>query len=149
MPYDEVSMRIAGAWRDLRRLKTTPLSEPVPQGQLDTMDVIARLGSCTMVELSAALRIDASTATRAVDRLAETDLVRRQRSQSDARTVLVELTKKGRDLERRLTAERIDNMERILGHIGPAEAEQIASALETLLMAVDAAADPAADQDIA
>ncbi len=143
MAYDEVSMRIAGAWRDLRRLKTSPLSVPVPQGQLDTMDVIARLGTCTMVELSAALRIDASTATRAVDRLAETGLVQRQRSETDARTVLVELTKKGRDLERRLTAERMGNMERILAHVGAAEREKLATALETLLAAVDAVADDA------
>jgi DNA-binding MarR family transcriptional regulator len=92
MAYDQAAMRIAVAWRDLRRLKTLPLSVPIPQGQLDTMDVVAQLGSCNMVELSTALRIDASTATRAVDRLVETGLVERRRSPEDARTVLVELT---------------------------------------------------------
>lgn len=139
MAYDELTMRIAIAWRDLRRLKNQRLSEPVPQGQLDTMDVISQLGSCSMVELSAALRIDASTATRAVDRLVETGMAERRRSDEDARTVMVELTRKGRDLERRLTAERLLHMESILDRLKPEDRQPLAESLEGLLAAADAA----------
>jgi DNA-binding MarR family transcriptional regulator len=145
MAYDQAAMRIAVAWRDLRRLKTLPLSVPIPQGQLDTMDVVAQLGSCNMVELSTALRIDASTATRAVDRLVETGLVERRRSPEDARTVLVELTKDGRRLERRLTNERLQHMEKVLADLSPAECEELAGALERLLAQVDTANAPQAE----
>lgn len=139
MAYDELTMRIAIALRDLRRIKNQPLSQPVPQGQLDTMDVISHLGSCSMVELSAALRIDASTATRAVDRLVETGMAERRRSDEDARTVMVELTRKGRALERRLTGERLLHMERILDALMPEDRQPLAEALEGLLAATDAA----------
>ena len=139
MDYDELTMRIAIAWRDLRRVKTPPLSQPVPQGQLDTMDVISQLGSCSMVALSAALRIDASTATRAVDRLVETGLATRRRSEEDARTVMVELTSEGRALERQLTAERLAHMGEILERLDSDERKVIAASLESLLAATDAA----------
>jgi DNA-binding MarR family transcriptional regulator len=137
MEYDEVRMRIAIAWRDLRRLKPQRLSEPVPQGQLDTMDVMSQLGPCSMVELSNGLRIDASTATRAVDRLVETGMANRRRSDEDARTVMVELTADGRDLERRLTAERLTQMDAILGELTGAERKQLLASLERLLAAAD------------
>lgn len=141
MAFDEQTMRIAIAWRDLRRLKTHPLSEPIPQGQLDTMDVMANLGPCSMVELSTALRIDASTATRAVDRLVESGLAARRRSDEDARTVVVELTPEGRKLERRLTAERMAHMERILARLSTSERARLATSLERLLAAADAVND--------
>ena len=138
MEYDDLTMQIAIAWRDLRRVKTPSLSQPVPQGQLDTMDVISQLGACSMVELSAALRIDASTATRAVDRLVETGMATRRRSEEDARTVMVELTGQGRALERRLTAERLNHMQAILDRLGPEERRQLADSLGSLLAATDA-----------
>jgi DNA-binding MarR family transcriptional regulator len=139
MGYDDLTMRIAIAWRDLRRIKPQRLSEPVPQGQLDTMDVISHLGSCSMVQLSNALRIDASTATRAVDRLVESGMAARRRSNEDARTVLVELTKEGRALERRLTRERMQQMNSILDRLPADDRGQVAAALEALLAATDAA----------
>ncbi len=139
MHYDELTMRIAIGWRDLRRVKNQQLSKPVPQGQLDTMDVIGRLGSCSMVELSLALRIDASTATRAVDRLVESGLASRRRSDEDARTVMVELTREGRSLERTLTAERMEHMEAILERLTAKERERVAESLDLLLGAIDAA----------
>lgn len=138
MSYDELTMRIAIAWRDLRRIKPQRLSQPVPQGQLDTMDVMSQLGPCSMVELSNALRIDASTATRAVDRLVETGLAQRRRSEKDARTVMVELTSEGRALERRLTHERLDHMENILARLSADERRQLATSLDALLAASDA-----------
>jgi DNA-binding MarR family transcriptional regulator len=139
MAYDDVTMRIAIAWRDLRRVKTQPLSEPIPQGQLDTMDVMSQLGSCSMLKLSTALRIDASTATRAVDRLVDSRLATRRRSDTDARTVIVELTKEGRALERKLTAERMNLMNDVLNRLTTTERATLADSLERLVTANDAA----------
>lgn len=142
MTFDDETMRIAIAWRNLRRVKTQTLSVPVPQGQLDTMDVMANLGPCSMVELSSALRIDASTATRAVDRLVESGLADRQRSPADGRTVMVALTKAGRTLERKLTEERMAHMTRTLDQLSANERTQLARSLEKLVRASDAANHP-------
>ena len=103
-------MRVAAAWRDLRRVKPAELSIPLPLGQIDTMDVIAQIGPCSMLEVSEALRIDASTATRAVDPLVQAGYVERRRSERDARTVIVQLSRQGRRVERQITEERLANV---------------------------------------
>lgn len=131
----DLARRIAVAWRDLRRMKTQPLSVPMPQGQLDTMDVLAQMGPCTMAELSTALAIDASTATRAVERLVQVGLVERNRSAEDGRTVLVYLTTEGRALEKKLTVERMRIMKRALAGLTPEDLEEIATSMERLLSA--------------
>jgi DNA-binding MarR family transcriptional regulator len=54
-------------------------------------------GECnTMAELARDLQLDPAAVTRALDRLAAKDLVRRERSVSDRRVVLLELTPEGR-----------------------------------------------------
>lgn len=111
---DDVVFKIAAAWRDLRRLKPLELSISMPLGQIDTMDAIARSGPCSMLEVSEALHVDASTATRAVEPLVQAGYVERRRSDRDARTVIVELSREGRRLERRLTEERLANVVRVL-----------------------------------
>lgn len=132
---EQLNRRLAVAWRDLRRMKPLPLSVPIPQGQLDTMDVLAHLGSCTMAELSAALAIDASTATRAVERLVQVGLVERDRSEEDGRAVMVNLTPGGRALEKKLTVERLRHMSNVLANLTMEQRETIAMSMETLLEA--------------
>ena len=134
-PEEQLNRRLAVAWRDLRRMKPQPLSVPIPQGQLDTMDVLAHLGSCTMAELSAALAIDASTATRAVERLVQVGLVERDRSEEDGRAVMVNLTPGGRALEKKLTVERLRHMSNVLANLTMEQRETIAMSMETLLEA--------------
>lgn len=132
---EQLNKRLAVAWRDLRRMKPQPLSVSIPQGQLDTMDVLAHLGSCTMAELSAALAIDASTATRAVERLVQVGLVERDRSEEDGRAVMVNLTPGGRALEKKLTVERLRHMSNVLANLTMEQRETIAMSMETLLAA--------------
>jgi len=131
--FDGQLLRIAGAWRDLRRVKPRELSIPLPLGQIDTLDVMARLGPCSMLELSDALRIDASTATRAVEPLVKSGLVQRRRSERDARTVVVELTREGRRTEHRLTAERLENVDRVLATFDEHERSLLADLLERMV----------------
>lgn len=133
MKFDELTMRIAMALRDYRRLKPREMSIPMPLGQIDTMDAIARNGPCTMVELAEALRIDASTATRAVEPLVRSGLVERRRSDRDARAVIVELSREGRRVERQLTVERFDDLEFSLSTFDRAERELFADFLERLM----------------
>ena len=53
----------------------------------------------TQTDLANGLRLDASTVTRTVQRLERQGLVSRRPSERDGRSVVVALTKKGRDLE--------------------------------------------------
>lgn len=133
MKFDELTMRIAVALRDYRRLKPSELSIPMPLGQIDTLDAIARNGPCSMVALAEALRIDASTATRAVEPLVRSGLVERRRSERDARAVIVELSREGRRVERQLTIERFDDLEVSLSGFTRTERRELADFLERLL----------------
>lgn len=133
MEYDPVLLRIASAWRDLRRMKPSDLSIDLPVGQIDTLDVIARIGPCTMNALSDALRIDASTATRAVEPLVNSGLVARHRGEQDGRQMIVELTRAGRRVERQLTEERLARVDRSLADFDPAERETLADMLERMV----------------
>jgi DNA-binding MarR family transcriptional regulator len=134
-PNDSL-LRTAIALRDLRRIKSVTFTD-LPQGQVDTLDVIAQLGPCTMVELSAGMRVDASTATRAVDRLVESELARRRRSDDDGRVVLVELTPDGRTLDRDLSHKRLDNLDEMMLSLSETEREMLADSLDKLVGAID------------
>jgi DNA-binding MarR family transcriptional regulator len=129
-------VRSAIALRDLRRIRS-PFYTEIPQGQVDTLDVIAQLGPCTMVELSAGMRVDASTATRAVDRLVDSGLAARRKSENDGRVVVVELTDEGRSLDRDLSRQRLEQFDEMLDLLEPQEREQLADSLELLVGAYD------------
>ena len=145
MKFDELTMRIAVSLRDYRRLRPRELSIPMPLGQIDTLDAIARHGPCTMVELADALRIDASTATRAVEPLVRNQLVERRRSDRDARAVIVELSREGRRVERQLTIERFESLEGTLQSFTRDERELFADFLERLMQgALDSQSDASA-----
>lgn len=139
MKFDELTLRIAVCLRDYRRLKPRELSIPMPLGQIDTLDAIAGNGPCTMVELADALRIDASTATRAVEPLVRSGLVERRRSDRDARAVIVQLSREGRRVERQLTIERFETLEKTLQSFSRDERELFADFLERLTSAAVAA----------
>lgn len=136
MKRDEALLRTAIALRDLRRIKSPSFTD-IPQGQVDTLDVIAQLGPCTMVELSAGMRVDASTATRAVDRLVDSELAQRRRSDEDGRVVVVELTDEGRALDRSLSHKRLDHLDEILSAMNSEEREQLARSMQKLVEASD------------
>jgi DNA-binding MarR family transcriptional regulator len=129
-------VRSAIALRDLRRIRS-PFYTEIPQGQVDTLDVIAQLGPCTMVQLSAGMRVDASTATRAVDRLVDSGLAARRKSEDDGRVVVVDLTDEGRSLDRDLSRQRLEQFDEMLDFLEAEEREQLADSLERLVGAYD------------
>jgi DNA-binding MarR family transcriptional regulator len=106
-------------------------------GQVDTLDLLAQQGSCRMGDLAEVLRVDPSTATRAVDRLVEAGLADRRRSDEDARVVVVVLTGNGRALHDALTQRRRAAMNRILAGFSDGERRELADLLERLVAGVD------------
>lgn len=66
-------------------------------GQMDTLDLLVTQDAWRMGDLADALRVDPSTATRAVQRLERVGLAMRCGGSDDKRVVMVSATDKGRE----------------------------------------------------
>jgi DNA-binding MarR family transcriptional regulator len=83
------------------------------------------------------MRVDASTATRAVQRLVEAGLARRANDAADARRVCVAPTSKGRALYDDLAGRRRGAMLEILDDLDLDERRRLADSLEHLVAGLD------------
>lgn len=143
----DVALRIALAWRELRRgaagleLRNHVLgpNDPVlEQAQLDALEiVVSRRDGWRMTDFADALRVDPSSATRAIDRLESLGLAERTRAADDKRVVVVRATAEGRRLMRTVGRSRASGMERLLAPFAEAEREQFAEYLERFVASVD------------
>lgn len=143
--YD-LAVRIGLSWREIRRgASIAPLreflydtdGESIEQGQMDTLDLLATRESWRMSELADALRVDPSTATRAVQRLEKDGLAQRRPSTADGRVVKVELTESGRAVYQRVFERRVVLLNHILSAYSPSELPLFAEMLERFVGAVD------------
>ena len=143
--YD-LAVRIGLAWREIRRgASTSALREylyghedgSIEQGQMDTMDVLATRDAWRMSELAEALRVEPSTATRAVQRLVNSGLATRNQSSDDGRVVQVELTAAGRTVYESVAARREELFTFILGSYRAKELPVFAEMLERFVASVD------------
>jgi DNA-binding MarR family transcriptional regulator len=143
----DLTLRIALAWRELRRgaagleLRNHVLgpSDPVlEQAQLDALEiVVSEREGWRMTDFADALRVDPSNATRAVDRLEALGLAERARATDDKRVVVVRATTEGRRLMRTVNRSRASGMERLLQPFEPAERAQFAEYLERFVESID------------
>ena len=136
--------RIAHAWRELRRgAAMSALQERMKGevgldlGQRDTLEVLVATDGCRMSELADALRVDASTATRAVARLVDAGLAERHACAEDARAVRVQATAEGRRLNAELLVNRRTGMDELLAGFTKAERRALADGMEKLVGALD------------
>src|SRR4051812_14302192 len=96
----ELAVRIGASWVQIRRGAGGAIrdyllgvgDDALEQGQMDSLDLLARQPSWRMCDLAEALRIDPSTATRAVQRLVAPGLATRCSHGDDGRVVMVEIT---------------------------------------------------------
>lgn len=139
------ALAVGRAWRDLRRLRGLRTigrdllddgCPPLETGELDTLSVIGADGPCRMQELAEALRVEPSTATRAVDRLERRGLARRRKAEGDGRIVEVLLTDDGRAAHEELHRRRHDLLAAVLDHFSPREREVLAELLPRFAAAV-------------
>ncbi len=142
----ELAVRIGASWVQIRRgaamgaLRDYLLGtgdEALEQGQMDSLDLLARQPSWRMSDLAEALRIDPSTATRAVHRLVGSGLAVRTPNDDDGRVVMVEITEAGRARHADVNARRGLLMEHMLGAFTPQERPALADMLERFVGAVD------------
>ena len=149
-PHDrenyEIGVRIAISWSEIRRgagmgavrdyLFGTG-EDRLDQGQMDTLDLLAQRPSWRMSELAEALRVDPSTATRAVQRLVNVDLAVRRPSDEDGRVVIVGINERGRARHAIVADRRMVLMRHMLRAFAPAERPMLADMLERFILAVD------------
>ena len=143
----DASLRIALAWRELRRgaagleLRNHVLGPNDPileQAQLDALEiVVSEQDGWRMTDFADALRVDPSSATRAIDRLESLGLAERSRAADDKRVVVVRATAEGRRLMRTVGRSRATGMERLLERFDETEREQFAEYLERFVASID------------
>jgi DNA-binding MarR family transcriptional regulator len=125
-----------GAWTHELRDYLFDDDDPLEPGQMDALDLLARKPR-TMKQFAERLRIEASTATRAVQRLVDDGLAERSASPEDGRVVMVRMTPIGRARHARVDARRARAMSLILGEFTTAEREQLADLLHRFVTSLD------------
>ncbi len=136
--------RIGMAWIELRRGAGSARlrdhlfgrDQPLEQGQMDALDLLI-VRDRTMKGLAERLRIEPSTATRAVHRIVKDGLAERYPSADDGRVVMVRVTTEGRRRHGEVAQRRAVAMERIIGSFGATERAMLADLLERLTRAID------------
>ncbi len=143
--YD-LAVRIGLAWREVRRGSSTSVlrdylygsdQESIEQGQMDTLDLLALQPSWRMSELAEALRVEPSTATRAVQRLVNAGLAERISSPDDGRVVQVAITPQGRAVFEAVAERRGELLTFILKQYRRDELPIFADMLERFVVSID------------
>ncbi|MEY4230770.1 MAG: hypothetical protein RLZZ362_1619 [Actinomycetota bacterium] len=111
--------------------------DALDQGQMDTLDALAQRDTWRMSELADALRVDPSTATRAVQRLVNAGLATRNPCDDDGRVVRVTVAAAGTARHAEVAERRAQLMAHVLGAFTPTERAELADLLERLVGAVD------------
>jgi DNA-binding MarR family transcriptional regulator len=136
--------RIGVAWIELRRgaltsnLRDYMLGKDnrLEQGQMDALDLLIRR-ECSMRGLADRLRVEPSTATRAVNRLVDDGFAERFTKPDDGRVVMVRITDEGRVCHTDVARRRSYAMAQILSEFEPDERAQLADLLDRFINALD------------
>lgn len=121
------------------RLKEVYATFGLGEGDFDLLVTIRRQGPpyrLTPTQLGAQMMVTSGAVTKRVDRLAAAGLVRRVPA-ADGRSSPVELTEDGIALTQDAMAAHVANEDRILAALSPAERDQLATLLRTLLVSFD------------
>ena len=146
LEIDPVAARIGWSWKELRRgaamgaLRSYLFGDGTAElepGQWDTLDLLVRQPEWRMSELAEGLRVDPSTATRAVQRLLKIGLAERGACADDGRVVLVSATDEGRARHDAINGYRADLMQAVLDEFEPHESKQLADLLERMVGSLD------------
>lgn len=152
----EVELELAGrmgrAWREIRRgANTGDLRDvifgvggsAIEPGQMDALDFLVTVDSCRMGDLAEHLRIDPSTATRAVQRLIKDNLAERVSHSGDGRIVAIAATERGRRIHGEVQERRRAVLKNVIDAFSEEEREKLVEYLERFSNAVDKAIETA------
>ena len=153
LPANEENLEMAGrigrAWREIRRgaaasaLKETiygPCAAhdvSIEPGQMDALDLLVTVESCRMSDLAEYLRVDPSTATRAVQRLIKDNLASKVHHEGDGRVVEIAATERGKEVHAIVAERRRAIVLGIMERFPHSERTQLADFLERFVVATD------------
>ncbi len=106
---------VAIAARSLAGLSGVEITLP----QYRALIILSTQGPQRVMDLAERLNVNASTASRMVDRLVRKKLVRRRRDDADRRAMTIDLTNMGNKLVRNATMKRRLEIKRILQDLPP------------------------------
>ncbi len=135
---DRSTDAVLTASRVLVAVAARSLAEHEPEVSLQQYRALVVLGSWGAqrpIDLSEALGVDPSTATRLCDRLSDKRLISRRRQVEDRREVRLDLTSRGRSLVAAVTERRREEIARILAAVPAAERADLVRAFETFARA--------------
>lgn len=156
-PEATVESRIGLLWREIRRGAGMNVlleyllgtgDDALEPGEWDTLELLAQEPLWRMGDLARAMRVDPSTATRAVQRLIRAGYAERSSCVNDGRVTFVTLTQTGRLRYDTGRGRRQRLMHDMLDEFQPAEREQFAAYLQRFVDALDhvvAELDPGAE----
>lgn len=142
---DTSGRRVAIAWRELRRLAAVQgirrqlygFETPLDQGQGDALEYVVNHEPCRMGDLAKFMRVDPSSATRAIERLETAGLVSRDADPNDARAVQVCSTTAGLALHRDVRDRAIGLLDAALDQFSGEEQIALATLMERLVTAIE------------
>lgn len=144
----EVAGRIGRAWREIRRGATASQvrdaifgigGSAIEPGQMDALELLVTVESCRMGDLAEYLRIDPSTATRAVQRMIKDNLAERVQHPGDGRIVAIAATERGRRIHGEVNERRRAILFAVMNDFEPDERYALADLMERFTLSVDAA----------
>lgn len=106
-------------------------------GDVDALEQIALVGERSMSDLAGGLRVDPSTATRAVDRLVDRGLVVRRRDATDARRMIVALTEAGMVTQTEAAKRRTGLAVRLVKRFADEDQDEVGRLFPMLAAAID------------
>lgn len=143
----DVFTRMAMLWRELRRGASTAVvrdrmfgtgDEAIEPGHMDVLDLLFEHEPRRMNDLAAALRVDPSTVTRAIQRMEHDGLVERTPASEDGRGVAVTSTDEGRRRRDVVAQRRQDIVRHIMQPLSDGERDQLVELLERFVLSLDA-----------
>lgn len=106
--------------------------------QCYALETLLRSGPMQMGELAASMYLDKSTASRVVDALERKGYVERVPSADDRRALALRITKAGRELNRRIDADLVEQQRALLKDLDPQLRASVTDVIERLAKAAQA-----------
>lgn len=147
LPEDSVERRIGAAWRELTRgagqraLRLHLYGPLVEAAQVDVLDTLFTHDGIRMSELAGAIDVDASTATRTIERLVKSGYVLREADPNDQRAVCVQLTDQGMETVLEIQRRRRELLLRSLEQFDGDQRHALADLLDAFVSGVRGVAD--------
>ncbi len=127
----------SGAIRLLRRLRKTDDEAGLTGPQSSALSVLVFGGAMPLGKLAAAEQVQAPTMSRLIKEMEGLQLVTRRKDRDDARSVQVDVTKKGRHLLIQARNRRLGRLEAVIAKSTPERQRVLADAARILLEIVE------------